>query len=233
MTISISSALMVLLICSTWLTAPGVMTQRKRVWGGDKLRLYGFVDRLERDDDPQSIGITGNLQLTFKNVGNKTLIIYTHDLWLGAVSLARTVEEARANTLLLDRSAWPSVWSQQSRKRLFNDLNKDFPPHELTRVLQPGESWSYRTAVNLAIDKTRHPGTTGRTWDEIKNSSPVWLQVMVEMWPVNVEPTLDPDNPAFGLMLRERWKTTGELWLDYLTSEPIAIDFRRNLTALR
>ena len=118
-------------------------------------------------------------------------------------------------------SAWPSNWVQEAR-RLRKILNRPDPPPDLTLVLQPGEAWRFEKVTYLGIDKKDGPTVHGILWDEMKDLSPVWLFVTFQMWPVIVELY---DDKRFGEMLRKRWRRSGELWLDYLTSEPIALDF--------
>ena len=190
------------------------------------LILAGLVKKLEKlSEDSRSIGLKASLLLTFKNTGTKPIIIYRDNLWLGGVWLSRTMENARAHKSIYDGSAWPSNWGRQSQTKLRKALDQPTPPPNFTLILQPGELWQYESAAYLDIYKKEGPETRGRPWDEIRSLSPVWLFVMFEMWPVNAEPKLDPDNPEFGLTLRKRWENSGELWLDYLTSQPIAIDF--------
>ena len=59
----------------------------------------------------------------------------------------------------------------------------------------------------------------------IQQLSPVWLRVVCELWPWNVEPLkADRNQLKFGHKLQERWKDTGLLWLDQIYSEPIMLD---------
>jgi hypothetical protein len=200
---------------------------QRTLYNPGPLILEGKVKRLENDSEgSRSIGLKATLLLTFKNIGTKPIIMYRHDLWLGGVFLSRSVEEARAYRFILDSSAWPSVWGRDSREKLHRALDQQDPPADLTLTLQPGESWQYEKVTHFGIDKKESPEAQGLPWNEIRSLSPVWLFVMFEMWPVNAEPRVDPDNPRFGLMLRKRWKTSGELWLDYLTSQPIRLDLK-------
>lgn len=220
-------SVLLILISSANISQIGVAKPAQRIVSHrGPLVLDGLVKRLEKDgEDPNSIGLKITLLLTFKNLGAKPIIVYRNNLWLGGKFLARTMEDAHAYKFIHDSSVWPPNWGRQSQDKLRKALDQLRPPVDLTLILQPGESWQYETVTYLAIDKKYGPTAHGRPWDEIRTSSSVWLLVMFEMWPVNAEPKRDPDHPEFGLMLRERWKSAGELWLDYLTSQPIALDF--------
>lgn len=222
----ISTLLIIVIVGSNWLITPAIAVQRDRVFGTGPLILEGQVTKLEKDgEDSDSIGFRASILLTFKNVGTKPVIIYRHNLWLGAISLSRTIDDAHANRFLLDKSAWPSIWGRNSRSNLYKALDQPSPPTDFTLVISPGQSWEYQTVATINIDQKDVPDGRSYTWDEIRNSSPVWLQVTLEMWPVNAEPKVDPDNPEFGMTLRRRWKRSGELWLNSLTSEPMLLDF--------
>lgn len=199
--------------------------ERRTVVGSFPLSLEGRVTKLEKvSEDAGSIGIGVHLALTFKNVGSRPIVIYRRDLWLGAISLSLTAEDAYAQKFLLDEAAWPSIWDEASRRKLYKALDQPSPPADLTLVIHPGQSWEYETDTVIGIAQKRRPGGRSLSWGEIRSHSTVWLQVTLEMWPVNAEPKVDPDRPVFGMRLRERWKSSAELWLDYLTSQPIRLE---------
>lgn len=224
---------LLILINSGSITQIGFAKVHQRsLYKSGSLVLEGQVKSLEKDsEDSHFFNVKATLLLTFKNVGRKPVILYRHNLWLGGIRLSRTVEDARAYKFIHDSSAWPSNWGSQSQLKLRKALDQPSPPADLTLILQPGESWQYETDTSLSIDKKEGPTAHGRTWEEIRSASPIWLLVTFEMWPINAEPKLNPDNPEFGLALRKRWESSGELWLDYLTSQPIALDFNELKTA--
>jgi len=213
-------------LCGFLLNSLPAYGQRNPVLGIKPLSLDGRVLKLEKlMEDASLIGFEAKLLLTFKNVGDKPIIIYNHKLWLGAVSLSCTVDDVYSYKFLLNDSAWPSVRGKKDRIELYNSLDQPTPPSNLTLILRPGLSWEYETVAILSIYKNGRPDGSGKSWDEIKKNSPLWLQVTLEMWPVNAEPKMNPNSPEFGLELRNRWKNFGNLWLDYLLSQPIKIDF--------
>jgi hypothetical protein len=56
----------------------------------------------------------------------------------------------------------------------------------------------------------------------LQTLSPIWLQVVCEVWPWNVEPA--DAKLSFGRKLQKRWQPIGVLWLDEIYSEPIRLD---------
>ena len=85
------------------------------------LRLTGEVIKLEKvSEDASQIGVDVSLRLTISNPGNESVIvvIYRKKLWLGAVEIARSVEDASSNKYLYRDSAWPNNWGQSDRLEL-------------------------------------------------------------------------------------------------------------------
>lgn len=58
---------------------------------------------------------------------------------------------------------------------------------------------------------------------EIIKYQQLWLRVVYEIFPINVEPKVD-GKYRFGKKLRNRWRQFGDLWLDNVPSEPIPIN---------
>lgn len=190
------------------------------------LCLRGRVVKVElMREDKHSIVFDVKLRLEFINTGDMPIIILQREFWLEAKRLARSAEDARANKYLYLSSQLPSVSTSPEWKELRRHLNQPSPPPDLTRVLAPGESLPYETNATLYIEKAGSFDKTSQSWDTIKQASPVWLQVTLEMWAVNIEPRVDPQNLEFGKMLQRRWQQVGKLQLESLTSEPMPLDF--------
>jgi hypothetical protein len=164
------------------------------------------------------------LDLECTNKSDKPVIILRREFWLGAKTLARSPEDATLNRFLFASSHWPSVSTSPEWVELRRRLDQPSPPQDLLGLFASGETLPYETRVSLSIEKAGNFDKTSEKWDTIKQASPVWLQVTFEMWPINIEPTLDPDNPVFGKMLQRRWQQYGELQVERLTSEPIKLD---------
>lgn len=191
------------------------------------LQLRGKVTKVTRRVEDQShIVFDVNLELEIVNKGVKPIILLKREPWLGAELLARSPEDAASNRYVYNSSHWPSVYraSGNEWERLTQKLDQSSPPSELTLILYPQATWKYETSTILYIEKKGSFDKTSKPWDEIRQISPLWLQVVLEMWPINVEPRVDPENLEFGKKLRRRWQQDGELWLDKILSEPISIN---------
>ncbi|MCU1266965.1 MAG: hypothetical protein JWM21_3283 [Acidobacteria bacterium] len=193
------------------------------------LRLRGRVLGVTlAGEDKHGIEFHLRLSLELINSGPKPVIILQRKPWLGSITLARSPEDAAASRYLYLSSAWPSVYrggKDSKWENLQQRLDQRGPPPELTRTLRPGETFQYETDATLYIEKRGNFDKTSVPWDEIRRASPTWLQVTLETWPVNIEPTVDPNHPEFGMMLQRRWWQFGQLQLERLTSDPMLLDF--------
>jgi hypothetical protein len=190
------------------------------------LHVQGQVVKVELTlEDAHSIVFNLRLRLELVNAGDRPVILLRHPIWLGALTLARSQEDARAYKYIYQSSAWPSVSGAPEWKALRQRLNQQNPPAELTQAVTPGNAFQYETDTVLYIEKRGNFDKTSQPWDAIRRASPVWLQVSLEMWPVNVEPRVDPNILEFGRMLQQRWRQFGQLQIERVTSEPIKLDF--------
>ncbi|HEX3250790.1 MAG TPA: hypothetical protein VHS05_15265 [Pyrinomonadaceae bacterium] len=214
--------------------------QATRQEPGD-LRLTGKANATScTRSDAKYIRCKVDLSLDFSNHGNRPIIILQphgeYEFWQGGASLALTKADSEAYHYVYSSSAWPSIYDTEEYRLLAERLDQAAPPANLTRVIAPGESWSWKTTIQLGLaEENTCSGTTGVQigWREIKKlAAPVWLEVSYEMWPFNVE-NFKRD---LGGKLRERWKSHGILyleeksnkfWFAHLTSEPLELDFQQ------
>lgn len=180
-----------------------------------------------------------DLSLDFINQGAHPIIILQphgeYEFWQGARSLALTKADSETNNYVYSAAAWPSFYKTEMYQQLAQDLDQANPPANFTRVIAPGESWNWKTTIQLGLaEDNTCSGSIGVEigWNEIKKlSSPVWLKVSYEMWPFNVENF----KKGLGGHLRERWRSYGtlyleeksdQIWFAHVTSEPIGLDFQ-------
>jgi hypothetical protein len=190
------------------------------------LCLRGKVSKVELiRENKHSIVFDMKLQLEFVNTSDKPVIIMQGSYWLGAKTLARSPEDAANYKYLYGSGHWASVSGAPEWRELRKRLDQPSPPPDLTRILAPNESLPYEADVTLYIEKAGSLDKTSQSWDVIKQASPVWLQVTLETWAINIEPRVDPNNLEFGKMLQQRWRQFGELQIERLTSEPMPLDF--------
>ncbi|MCG3146266.1 MAG: hypothetical protein HONDAALG_04165 [Gammaproteobacteria bacterium] len=192
---------------------------------GESLVLRGKVNEVTLvREDKQSIVLKLKLSMEFVNQSDKPIIILRRKFWQGAEMIGRTPEEASSSKYLYIGTHWPSVDEGVEWQRMRRSLDQTEPPTELTMRLLPGEAYPYETEITLYFEKAGSLDGTRQRWDKILQASPVWLRVSLEIWPINLEPDVDPSNPSWGKWLQRRWQNYGNLWLDRLTSEPMRLD---------
>jgi len=194
------------------------------------LRLTGEVLEVKLEEEKGSVKFSFKVRLKFTNEGGEPVILLSEEAnepWMGGVRLSRSREDAAGRRgFLYNQSVWPSNYRtgdpERKWERLTESLDMPFPPSDLTRVIPPGGSWDYEKDSWLYISKNPDTSSRGAGWEEIRRTSPLWLTVTFEMWPINVEPDLGHDY-AFGKKLRRRWKSYGTLWLGHLESDPLEL----------
>jgi hypothetical protein len=192
---------------------------------GEPFVLRGKVsETVAVREDRQSIVLKLKLSMEFVNQHDKPIIILRRKFWQGAEMIGRTFEEARSSKYLYAFTHWPSVDGSEEWERMQQSLDQPEPPTEFTAKLLPGETYPYGTEITLYFEKAGSFDGSRQRWDKILQASPVWLQVSLEMWPINLEPDVNPANPSWGKWLQRRWQSFGILWLNRLTSEPMRLD---------
>ena len=195
------------------------------------LALRGRAESVQvKEIDRSSALIVIRLKMELVNVGDRPIILLQREPLFPGGSLARKPEDFEAGHLLAADAGWPSTDISPEWATLRSNLDKPRPPASETRLLAPGESWPVETSVRLVVPTDPGKYTSSRKKESlatIQQLSPVWLRVVCEVWPWNVEPAnADRNQLKFGHKLQERWKDTGLLWLDEIYSEPIMVDVR-------
>ena len=201
--------------------------------GGAGLSLKGRVHNLKLKREGSAVRGTVDLSLDFVNTDGKPIIILQPHIkdvpgvfWAGGVSLALTREDAEAERFIYAHSQWPSF--RGKAEELAGRLDRATPPGDLTRIIRPYETWTWRTQVDFYLTgRAEHTGWRANLgWDEIGRAAhPVWLRVGVGMWPFGLEMVRD----GLLLKLQRRWGDIGRLWVGgegphhILTSEPIML----------
>jgi len=195
------------------------------------LTLRGRVESVQvKEIDRTSALIDIKLKLELANIGTKPIILLQREPLIPGGALARKPEDFEAGNLLAGDAGWPSNDISSEWTTLRSNLDKPSPPADETRLLMPGESRPVDTSVRLVVPTDPGKYTSSRKKESlatIQQLSPVWLRVVCEVWPWNVEPlNSERSQLKFGHKLQERWKDAGLLWLDEIYSEPIMLDLR-------
>lgn len=208
-----------------------VMGQEEPALTSKAVSLRGRVVSVNiKQIDRSSALIDIKLKMEFANTGARPIIFLQREPLFPGGGLAKKPEDFAAGNLLAADAGWPANESSDEWTTLRASLDKPTPPPNETRLLGPNESWSLETSVRLVVPTDLARYTSSRKKQSlatIQQLSPVWLQVVCEVWPWNLEP-LDAERNQlkFGRKLQERWKDVGWLWLDEIYSEPIRIDVR-------
>jgi hypothetical protein len=162
------------------------------------------------------------------NVGTRPVILLQSEPFFPGGALARKPEDFEQGNVLVVDAGWPSNDISPEWATLRSNLDKSNPPADQTRLLMPGESRPMETSVRLVVPTDPSKYTSSRKKESlatIQQLSPVWLRVVCEVWPWNVEPlNADRSQLKFGHKLQKRWKDVGLLWLEEIYSEPIMMD---------
>jgi hypothetical protein len=203
--------------------------------GNGLLKLEAKISNFKPlEDDNYSIRFIFDLDLQFINKSNRPALIWDKKtseenslFWIGGSFVAFTKEDALARHYASSTQRWPSYSGHSDWRNQSCILDKPQPPQELIRILRPGETWSL-THLKDFIDfekKSMSFPPNEKMWDEIKDHKPLWIQIELEAWPIDLGYRQDD---SFGFMLRRRWQPYGILQLGRLTSAPIRLDLPLN-----
>jgi hypothetical protein len=189
------------------------------------VKLRGEVAELRLlEENKNTIRWELKLKLHLVNEGKESAILLRQDLKIGAVMLARSLENANEGHYIYRQSAWPSVYAGPEWERWRNNVDSASPQPAQTWILTPGQSLSFDARTTVYVERAGNFDRTNAPWEEIKKNVS-YLQVQIKSWPSNIEPRHDPEDPEFGRTLRRRWKSFGDLQLALLTSEPMQLSF--------
>jgi hypothetical protein len=168
------------------------------------------------------IGFEISLSLHFKNPTSTAILVYDSGRWpwLGGESFADSRVNTEHRIYVYSASGWPSS-DRRGFLEIRRKLDHALPPADLIHTIQPGGSWDFERIVVGSIERKGSLDGSCKPWETIRRIDPLWLQVHYQMWPNSLEE--NPRSPKFGKRLRRKWKQSGELILDNLVSEPIAV----------
>ena len=199
--------------------------------GSKLLTLRGKVESVQvKQIDQSSALIEIKLRMELVNTSPRPIILLKREPLFPGGALAKKPEDFEQGNLLAVDAGWPSNDISAEWATLRSSLDKPNPPTDETRVLMPGESRPVETSVRLVVPTDPSKYSSSRRKESlatIQQLSPVWLRVVCEVWPWNVE-HLDAERNQlkFGHKLQERWKDEGLLWLDEIYSDPMMMDVK-------
>ena len=168
------------------------------------------------------------LLLQLVNTGPTPIIFLKREpLFVGA-ALAKQPHDFATGNHLVRTYVGPAVNFSPEWSALRVSLDRPTPPPEQTRILMPSESWSLRATVGVSLPDNPELflPARGASLKDLKELSSLWLRVVCEVWPWNLEPSADRSKLKYGRKLQRRWKDVGVLWLDEIYSEPLTLNVK-------
>lgn len=194
-----------------------------RIVAQDKVVLTGHTTAVQVLEEPTSVIVTVNLELTLRNESGANAILYWHDFNIVEDKLYRLDEKQNPEVLYLS-STFPSTNHSPTWVDLQNRLKTQNPPSELARILKSGESISFKRTTSMRLYRK---GQFQASWSEILAASPLLLTVTLDMFPSNLDRTL-ASQESFAKKLQKKWRSLGVLQLEALRSEPIKLDLSKS-----
>ena len=184
--------------------------------------MDGEVVSVEVDRDRQSHVYRLKLKLKFSNTGERPVILLLgtyrekSDWWVLNTTASRTLKDASdGKPFYISPTGPANSKTLAKRKALRRQLSSPQPPSGVTQTIQPQQTF-FREIETLVVI---------RDDDAVPPGSRVWLKVLLELWPDNIEPsTTDEHAKPYGESLRRKWQAAGDLQLEPILSSPIAFD---------
>jgi hypothetical protein len=168
------------------------------------------------------------LMLELVNTSPTPIVFLKREPRFVGAALAKKPDDFALGNHLARTYVGPAVSLSPEWVDLRTSLDKPTPPPDETRILMPNEAWSLEATVGVSLPD--HPEmfspAKSASLKDIKQLSNVWLRVVCEVWPWNLEPGADRSKLNFGRKLQRRWKDVGVLWLDEIYSEPMMLNLK-------
>lgn len=230
----ILSALLLIVIACSWPEARGLANsthdQKPKM-----ISLRGKVISVKTVADSLSSRYSSNfleikLMLELVNTSPTPVIFLKREPRFVGAALAKKPDDFAIGNHLARTYVGPAVSLSPEWVALRMSLDKLTPPSDETRILMPNEAWSLEATVGVVLPD--HPEmfspAKSASLKDIKQLSTVWLRIVCEVWPWNLEPGANRSKSDFGHKLQRRWKDVGVLWLDEIYSEPITLNLKDN-----
>jgi hypothetical protein len=190
------------------------------------LYLSGRVVEGEITDAGRNdVRITLKLSLDIKNVGSKPALILNREPVIVEDKIIASPADTTEDRHLFLLQTFPSIARNTEWEELQKRIDKPSPPPDLIRELAPDETLTLEVERWFHISKESNLDPNSKAWDIIRQTSPAWLQVTLQIWSGDIEPNVDRSKLKFSKMLKRRWAQVGELQLEGLTSEPMPLYF--------
>lgn len=231
----------IIILCILWLASAAVVTllidtpvmaQRTAAY---PLVLRGKVRGIKQmHKDPGYVDLEIELDLEFVNTGTQPIIFLVpppdHQaeiFWLSGISLSMSkllAQRGGCNSTIWLQSHGPAVSTAPEFQVMAKRLDQLSPPPDLTRRLQPNETWPWQTTAFLRF-YSQTPSSVYSAhdldWEVIgKINTPLWMRLSYEVWSLNLQRA----DKSLRKRLQKQWKDAGILSIEPdLRTEPIEL----------
>jgi hypothetical protein len=171
------------------------------------------------------------LNLTLKNEGSVPVIflqtapsVSDATLRIGNHAVPETLTDILAKSVIEQTS---SEMNSETWVKFKKSLEKRVPPKDRTLTILPKQTKNFSGFVKFDLKNTTR--FKNQSLSLIQRLSPVEIHLICETMntlPLKIDnKNAESLNLNFVKNLRKRWKKTGYIWIEPITSEPISIDF--------
>lgn len=166
------------------------------------------------------------LMVELVNTSQTPIIFLNREPMFVGAALAKEPDDFGTGNYLARTYIGSAVSLAPEWTTLRRGLDKPTPPPNQTRILMPNQSWSLRATVGVSLAEHSEMFAPAKSTSlaDMKKLSTVWLRVVCEVWPWNLESSVDRGKLSYGHRLQRRWRNVGFLWLDDIYSEPISLN---------
>ena len=228
-----NSSTLISVAAITLLISPPLIAQGT---GETNLVLRGKVRNIKQIRDTSVyVDLEIVLDLEFVNTGTQPIIILVpppnHEAdiyWLSSISLSLSkslAERGGCYSTVWLQTQGPSASTAPVFQGMAKRLDQSAPPTDLTRRLQPKESWIWQTTALLRFSATTpSPAHSERDlgWEVIGKitTTPLWMRLGYEVWSVNLQNA----DKSLRNRLQRRWREAGTLSIEpHVVTEPIEL----------
>ena len=197
------------------------------------VRVQAEIKSVKLDlSEANQLGFLAHAIIRIVNASTEPVLILADDPKLlmrnqphyGALSLAKTEEDAFSCRYFYNHGAYPSVYRSAAWQKLRKELENDLPSAKYSRTIAPGSAWEFERDIHFGLSNDPMERLIrGKTsLDLVREDPHVWFQVELLMWPDNLE--TDVLHPQFGMRLQKKWSRSGYLIIENLRTDPVPLD---------
>lgn len=193
-------------------------------------RISGTVTNLRLVEDERAVKVRFSVNLVAENNSHEDLILLRRAPAVNAEYLFTSPSANEPLWVLAHPAPIATSTRPEKWETVRSGMDQKEPAEDFTIILNPGDTIGWDLPLELTFFKTAEPrdvqvGTPPRpVWNVVQKSCPCWLRLDLDLWPADLEPKHDLENPALARKLSARWKKKGTLIYNEKRSEAIALN---------